>query len=230
MSYPLFVEGQKLYKRNVFFFTFGFVIPEESQTGPFRPALRKLGEVMKTLEIESQYLSNPATKRHFGQEILPRIAHDLNRNTECIIPINNANMLALQIIPKLREPPYVRDYQVPISIVNFESLVSKDWGLTFQQVIPFIDGIRHVKRIAADSGVDTALVRRCLRQLLYYRCIIMIDIFQYSNMYMCTPRIRTILEDVDMQRQCVRYISTGYEPLPPINKVCRQLYYLRWIL
>jgi len=46
------------------------------------------------------------------------------------------------------------------------------------QVIPFIDGIRYVKKIARDSGIHIELVLECMKNLLYYECITMIDVFQ----------------------------------------------------
>jgi hypothetical protein len=56
--------------------------------------------------------------------------------------------------------------------------MTSDWDLALQEILPFMDGLRHVKRIAADSNVDIELVRACVRQLLFYRCASLIDIFQ----------------------------------------------------
>ena len=70
MSYPLFVEDAKLYKRNAFLFAFGMVFPEGAETKPFQAVLRKLGQFMRDLEIEQQYLSKEDTRAKFC-EVIP---------------------------------------------------------------------------------------------------------------------------------------------------------------
>lgn len=65
MSYPLFVEDAKLYKRNAFLFAFGMVFPENTETKPYQAVLRKLGQFMRDLEIERQYLSKEGTRSTF---------------------------------------------------------------------------------------------------------------------------------------------------------------------
>ena len=88
----------------------------------------------------------------------------------------------------------MKAYEVPVQVRDLKTVVTLNWDLTIQRIIPFIDGIRHVKKIAVESGVDTALVRRCIQQLVYYRCVVMIDIFQYTNMYVCTDKIVSLLD------------------------------------
>ena len=60
------------------------------------------------------------------------------------------------------------------------------------QVIPFIDGVRYMKRIAVESGVHVDLVIDCLKHLLYFKCIAMIDIFQVLS---CPHSFFIILSD-----------------------------------
>ena len=83
---------------------------------------------------------------------------------------------------------------MPMQVRDLTLVATLNWDLTTQRVIPFIDGVRHVKKIAVESGVDTALVRQCIQQLVYYRCVVMIDIFQYTNMYVCTENIVSLLD------------------------------------
>jgi nitrogen permease regulator 2-like protein len=57
------------------------------------------------------------------------------------------------------------------------------------QVIPHIDGVKYVKKISLDAEVDIEIVKRCVRALLYYNCVALIDIFQYSNVYTATDKV-----------------------------------------
>eukprot|EP00005_Dracoamoeba_jomungandri_P011164 CAMPEP_0174268416 /NCGR_PEP_ID=MMETSP0439-20130205/37332_1 /TAXON_ID=0 /ORGANISM="Stereomyxa ramosa, Strain Chinc5" /LENGTH=68 /DNA_ID=CAMNT_0015356565 /DNA_START=93 /DNA_END=295 /DNA_ORIENTATION=- len=66
-------------------------------------------------------------------------------------------------------PPHVYPQQVPVRIRNLDKLVDQEWDLTLQQVVPFIDGVRHISKIAAESHVHLQLVEECMRHLLYYK-------------------------------------------------------------
>lgn len=48
-------------------------------------------------------------------------------------------------------------------------------------------------KLTVKCGPNTELVKGALRQLLYYRAIIMVDLFQYSNRYACTKEISRLL-------------------------------------
>ncbi len=222
MSCPLFVENEKLYNRNAFFFAFGLVLREETATGPFRSVLRKLSLAMRSLELESQFLSRPDSKRRVG-EILNRVLGELSQWGECIVKIDAANTLALKIIPRLVDPPDVFDHQVPVLIRDLEGVVTKEWDLTVLQVLRLIDGERHIRLIAEISSVAVALVRRCVRQLIYFRCVKLVDIFQYSNVYTVTPRLVELAENETLRRHCQRFVWTGAGELPSGTKLF-QLY------
>jgi hypothetical protein len=222
MSCPLFVENEKLYNRNAFFFAFGLVLREETATGPFRLVLRKLSHAMRSLELETQFLSRPDSERRVG-EILNRALGELSQWGECIVKIDAANTLALKIIPRLVDPPDVFDHQVPVLIRDLEGIVTKEWDLTVLQVLRLIDGERHIRLIAEMSSVAVALVRRCVRQLIYFRCVKLVDIFQYSNVYTVTPRLVELAENETLRRHCQRFVWTGAGELPNGTKLF-QLY------
>lgn len=85
--------------------------------------------------------------------------------------------------------------------------------------MPFIDGVRYVRRISLEADVEVAIVKKCVRQLLYYGCVTMIDIFLHSNIYATTPAIGTIASDPKMQAECAMYITkSGKEP-PSFAKI-----------
>jgi hypothetical protein len=44
------------------------------------------------------------------------------------------------------------------------------------------------------AQVELGLLKEALRHLVYYRCVTLIDIFQYSNTYVTTPKIQALYE------------------------------------
>ncbi|KAJ3041066.1 Nitrogen permease regulator 2 [Rhizophlyctis rosea] len=50
-----------------------------------------------------------------------------------------------------------------------------------RQIIPCIDGVQSVRRIADISDVDVTFVRIAIQHLLYYGCVKLVDIFQTSS-------------------------------------------------
>lgn len=148
-------------------------------------------------------------------KLLEQIFTSLNDHGSCYIPIDEANTINLRLFPKRAPPPEVYPHQVPVRIKDLDALITSDWEITMQQVIPFIDGIRYVKKIARDSGIHIELVLECMKNLLYYECITMIDVFQYSNVYACTPRIQALYKNKAIQNECRRFIALpGTTPLP----------------
>jgi hypothetical protein len=88
-----------------------------------------------------------------------------------------------------------------------------EWDLALQQIVPFIDGVRYVKRISLEADVEIAIVKKCVRQLLYYGCVTLIDIFLHSNIYANTPKIAVLANDPKLQAECAVYIAkSGHAP------------------
>ncbi|CAG8641920.1 7392_t:CDS:2, partial [Scutellospora calospora] len=157
-----------------------------------------------TLQIESAFLSNESTKS-FMYNIIEQLLEDLNSYCECQIPINSANTINLKLFPTYRNPPPVYDYQVPICTVNL-----KAW-----MVAKSINGIHHVKKIAELADVDYGLARKCMEHLLYYGCIIMVDIFQSD--------ITKVIEDETIQSECLSYVRKRGK-IPPLFAKLFSLY------
>jgi len=222
MTIPQVVEDTQVYARNTFTFGFGFVFKADAQTGPYVPVLRKLSNVMRSMEVESGFLSSAKNDTRIG-EILDRALSELSHTGECIVQLDDFSVLALHVTPRTLDPPEVYDFQVPVQIRELEAVVSKDWDLTILRVLEYVDGQRHIKLIAELSGVAVALVRRCVRQLLYFRCVKLVDIFQYSNTYRCTPDVVKLVEDPVLERMCLQYISNSRIEQPSLGKVF-QLY------
>lgn len=55
----------------------------------------------------------------------------------------------------------------------------------------------------------------------YYGVVSMIHIFQYSNVYATTPKIRRLAEDRRLQDECVRYVARYIRQPPTVRDVFR---------
>ena len=41
----------------------------------------------------------------------------------------------------------------------------------------------------------------------YYGVVALIPIFQYSNVYAATPKLKSLAEDKELQNKCITYVS-----------------------
>lgn len=90
-------------------------------------------------------------------------------------------------------------------------LTIAEWDLALQQIVPYIDGVRYIKRISLEADVEIAIVKKCIRQLLYYNCVTLIDIFLHSNIYANTTKIAQFATDSNLQAECGAYVvKTGH--------------------
>jgi hypothetical protein len=203
VGFPVRIESSR-YHRNALLFNTCFVLSADRPTAAFEPILRKLAASFSSLEAECQFISNAATKSRL-HDMLPRILEGLNVRGECVLSIDAANSINLKLFPEHRPPSDVLDHQVPLLTKELDATTTGDWDLALLEVLPFIDGLRHVKRIATDAGVDVELVRTAVRQLVYYECAQLLDIFQFSATYCCTHLISRLANTPRMQRECVEY-------------------------
>jgi nitrogen permease regulator 2-like protein len=225
VGYPMFISGSK-YQRNKLSFNVCFVFRKDTITRPWCAAVKKVGQLMHTLEIERDYLSSTRTVTAAAIasdldadldadadpainiiNMLHLLREDLNINAQCTIRIDRSNVLALKLFPLLPPPPTVNDYDVPVRVSKLDAIVTREWDLTMQHVIPLIDGVRYVKLIALEANVGTELVKSCIRQLIFYNCVVLIDIFLYTNIYATTHRINEFLILEDVQVSCATYVT-----------------------
>ena len=82
----------------------------------------------------------------------------------------------------------------------------EEWDLALRRIIPFIDGVSHVKKICAMAAMELPAVSKALQHLLYYNCIKMIDIFQFSNIYTTQSTLRELYADPMIQKACLETI------------------------
>lgn len=170
---------------------------------------------MRGLEEQTKFLSDDISPPGSGKiySLCETLMGDLNSYAECMIPIDEVNTLNIKLFPTLPNPAPVKAWHVPLFTVRIESLMDENWDLTMQRVIPFINGVNSVKKIAVLADADLSLTKKCIRHLLYYGCVLLLDIFHFNAIYAPTAEFTNMIAtDSDMQAECARYVNTAFEP------------------
>lgn len=136
----------------------------------------------RAIQNQENYLSSI-------ESLIQQIYQDLNNYSECCIPLDSSNSVDIKLFPLLPAPVNLKAYQVPIATVKLKSLVDVNWDPTMVKILPYIDGINSVKRISELADANYLVTKQCIQHLMHYKCIELIDIFQFSNIYAPTNRI-----------------------------------------
>lgn len=160
----------------------------------YREIMLSLGKEKKSLEIE---------------DLIMKLYVDLNNYSECLIPIDEGNSIDIKLFP-VRTPPStnISVEDVPIAIVNLPSLIDVNWDPTMVKIVPFINGINSIAQIASCAQSDVSLVVECIRHLLYFRCIVISDIFQFGNIYAPTSELHQFLTDPSVAKSCQLFVQS----------------------
>lgn len=202
---PIYIDN-KNYARNALIFNVCFVFDTKTNTVPYENVVKKLAGYFTTLEIECGFLSNEVSRERLPG-VLDRIRKEINNKGTCHIHINESNAIHLKVAPLHTEPPPVQLHDVPIVCINQRHTKCSQWDLATQQILGYIDGFKHIGRIAAEADVDVNIVKACIQNLVYHETVKLISIFQYSNVYMVTPDINKLCEDEDLQKECIEYVA-----------------------
>ncbi|KAG8533874.1 uncharacterized protein KY384_001615 [Bacidia gigantensis] len=213
LSHPVTIKSPS-YPRNAFTFNFSLVLAENIGFHSYLPVVHKLATLFRHLEEESRFLStelkiNPQPNTGRIHAICELLLEDLNTYSECMIPVDGTTTtLNIKLFPLYPTPPRVEDWQVPLLTVNLEDMKEEEcWDLTLLQVLPHIDGVNSIKRISTLADADSKLVRKAIRELVYYGCTVLLDIFTFSAIYAPTESIGNLVTDVAMQDECLHYIT-----------------------
>lgn len=238
VGYPVNIEGSR-YSRNSFNFNFGFVFPYSANTMPYESAIARMGKMFQALEEQSNLLSKLDKDRAFfsgeheklklsddieytpGHERIQKILllsiesliyqvyQDLNNYSECCIPIDSATSVDIKLFPILQPPVDLHPYQVPILTVKLQLFVDVTCDPTMIRILPYINGVNSVRRISDLADADYSLTKLCIQHLMHYQCIILVDIFQFSNIYAPTNRIGEFLRANNMAEECQAYVVSA---------------------
>jgi len=215
---PISIENAK-YSRNALVFNVCFVLGPNVDTIRYEGVVKKLAGYMTSLELEYGFLSQEETKASLPC-VLSQIFLELNEKGKCTIEIDEANTIHLKCnIATSTSPCSVLDHQVPVFICNNDALSSSVWDITTQQILRYIDGFNHVQRIAAEADVEISLVRRCMQDMIQYKIVKLIPIFQYSNVYIPTPEVNQLTHDKKLKEECLKYVGKKGKTPPSFRDV-----------
>ncbi|XP_053577090.1 GATOR complex protein NPRL2 isoform X1 [Bombina bombina] len=218
---PVCIEHKK-YSRNALLFNLGFVCNARAKTCALEPIVKKLAGYLTTLELESGFISNEDSKQRLVP-IMSVLLEGLNSTGECSLPIDESNTMHLKVIELRASPPTAQEYDVPVFTEDKDDFCYAQWDLTTQQILPYIDGFRHIQKISAEADVELNLVRIAIQNLMYYGVVTLVSIFQYSNVYCTTPRVQELIHDKALQEECVCYVSKTGHKRPSLRDIF-QLY------
>lgn len=106
-------------------------------------------------------------------------------------------------------PAPVQAWHVPLLTINLSSFsiqtISSD--LTLQRILPYVDGINSVAHISKLADTDLGLTRKAIQHLVYYSCVILLDVFQFGAIYAPTAEISQFVISRGLQEECARYVA-----------------------
>ncbi|KAF1914254.1 nitrogen permease regulator 2 [Ampelomyces quisqualis] len=224
IGYPVCIREGK-YSRNEFIFNFAVVVGEsERDWACYGEVVRKLGRLLRGLEEQGGVLSreeevgdvwNDGVEKKMGWEggsrvyaLCEMVLEDLNNYAECMIPIDDSNTINLKLFPTRPPPPPIHTYHVPVLTLSLSSLsspISSD--LTLNRILPYINGVNSISRIASLADTDLSLTRRAVQHLVYYGCLVLLDVFSFGAIYAPTAEISGFVVDDDVKDECARYVQ-----------------------
>ena len=178
----------------------------------------KLAALFKNLEETTRFLSKDSSPPNAGKiyGLCEILLEDLNNYSEAMIPIDDCNTINIKLFPAYPPPPSLAPHNVPLATVRLASLKDDNWDITMLRVIPFIDGINSIRAIALLADADYRLVRKAIAHLIYYGCVMLLDVFSFGACYAPTAEMGAFVADAEMQNEGRRYVlspesSSGME-------------------
>ncbi|RYP11714.1 hypothetical protein DL767_011035 [Monosporascus sp. MG133] len=212
LGFPVSIPNER-YHRNEFLFNFGLVVESDVDQIPYERLVRRLAVTFAEMERQNGYLSSEGTAkaaedgRRPIESLLEIIKEDLNNYGECMIPIDEANTLNMKLFPYHAPPPPVRGWHVPVPKMKLADIVDPTWDLTLQKIIPHIDGVNDVRRVAWLADVSLPLAQVALQHLLYYDTILLLDMFFFGSCYAPRPGIHDFVANREgLVDECAGYV------------------------
>ncbi|KAK3710685.1 Nitrogen permease regulator 2 [Vermiconidia calcicola] len=221
LGFPISLEDSK-YERNRFTFNVCFVLDEHEDARPWERVVHKAATFFTELEEENDMLqaeelleglkwagdeTYPAQDIGVIYTILESVMEDLNAYSETCVRIDGVNVLNLRLEATKVLPPKVRAWDVPLLIRSLPTHNEWTWDLTLQRIHSYMDGTKHVHRIAELADVELKLVKRAVRELLYHERVMLLDIFHFQAIFASTSDFSCFVKDDFMLEECSRYVA-----------------------
>ncbi|KAI6822691.1 hypothetical protein KC340_g9781 [Hortaea werneckii] len=222
LGFPISIEDAK-HDRNRFTFNVCFVLDEGIDPRPLEQAVRKTAAFFRSLEEDNSLLQAeesleklkwageegyPAEDVGIVHYLLESLLMDLNGYGETCIRIDDVNILNLRLTEQRPPPQKVRAWDVPLLIRSLPSPEEWTWDLTLQRIHSYLNGVNHVQRIAELADVELRLVKRAVRELLFYDLVKLLDIYHYQAIYTPTAEFAYFVNSQAMLDECSQYVTT----------------------
>ncbi|KAJ2867237.1 Nitrogen permease regulator 2 [Coemansia aciculifera] len=226
MCYPVAILGN--YARNAFIFNMCFAFDISADTKCFGPVVKRVGCLLKELEISSGLLSDEDGERPL-MSMMRQLVTKLNDHGECQIELDLKGLsqslastgISIKLFPYYGSPQDIESYHVPVRTIDFEMAKLKSvqtvsqadipddimWDLVLDRVMQHMDSVNHVRRIALLTRIREETVVLALRHLDYYGCIVLADIFQFGNIYEAQYQVMDLYRHAWLQRECYSYVT-----------------------
>ncbi|KAG5669007.1 hypothetical protein PVAND_016910 [Polypedilum vanderplanki] len=213
LGYPIRIDN-KSYVRNAFYFNLCFVFDNGTRTFCYESIIKKCTEYLLSLELSSKFLSKlDETKLKRLELMLDKIRTDINNYGNCMLRDEN-NILPLCVVPyyedKLIEINEMGEFshKAPVLLdCFFENFTLSSWDLTTKMIVPFINGFRHIDRIAQLADVSVTIVLQCVKHLVLLGVAVLVPAFQYSNIYRPTPKLKLLAKSPEVQERAIAKCS-----------------------
>ena len=229
-AFPISLDDAR-YARHRLAFSVGAVVASVDDAQRYEPLLRKAAQLLERLEVESSFLSKrragvSAPEHEQLRSFLRSVWQSVRETGRCAVSVTpgrvdvaavntlrfetrrgGAELSPREVVEAAR--PFPHEWEVPILTRAIGPTASAGWDLALRRALPFIDGTSCVRRIAVAADMDVGLVRRVVQQLVYFGCAAVVDIFQHSNLYVCTADIARLVRSRTLRRACRAYVCTG---------------------
>lgn len=129
---------------------------------------------------------------------------------------DEANTINMKLFPYHAPPPPVHGWHVPVPKTKLAEIVDSTWDLTLQRIIPHVDGVNDVRRIAWLADVSLPLTKCALQHLLYYDTILLLDMFFFGSCYALRPGIHDFVANrAGIVDECAAYVCVSPPSLGP---------------
>ncbi|CRK95512.1 CLUMA_CG008981, isoform A [Clunio marinus] len=210
LGFPIRIDN-KSYVRNAFYFNLCFVFDPMSRTFGHEPIIRKCAEYLLSLELSSKFLSQlDDSKARRLENMLDEIRIQINLKRHCMLK-DGASILPLCIVPYYGDCDQIENtefaHKAPVLLDCFYEDYKFEWDLTTRRIVPYINGFRHIDKIAMSADVSVTIVVQCVRHLILLGVAILVPVFQYSNIYRPTPKLNILAKSPEVQKRAIERCS-----------------------
>lgn len=203
---PVVIVNDK-YERQKIEFNFALCVSSEEYEylHVYEGVVRKMAIYLTLLEQETSFVSTPE-KQTAIHSIVQQIFIQLTTRKECFIDVDPYNFILLKLKRKpLMSVRPVPSWMVPVPISPLGEMMDSSIDLALRHFLPMINGVYYIKEIARISQIDERLVKNCIQQLIHCGVVALVDVFQFSNVYITRPRVRQVM--LDLGPECLSNIE-----------------------